>query len=137
MNKKIENSNLSYNKMQVEYSKLFTPQINNYLNDLNTIISSIEINGFGMPLIVQNQLYSTLLEVKQILHILSINKPFNTNNHIHSNNPLSLLLSLNTLSQQLNQHALKSPFYTLLNKSNNLILNCTNKILNYFLNNIN
>lgn len=126
-----KNSNFQYEQMQKEYFKLFTPEIDDYLNSLNLIISSLEVSGFDMPLIIQNQLYSTLLEAKQILSTLSINK--GTLSKAPSNNtPLSLLLSLNTLATQLNKYSFKSPFYSLLNKTNNLILNCTNKILKYF-----
>lgn len=128
-------NNLKYQQMQREYSKLLTPEINKYLDNLNLIIYSLEINGFNMSLLMQNQIYSTLLEVKQILNTLSINKPSIKQKQIIKNNPIILLLNLNKLSQQLNQHALKSPFYLILNKANNLILNCTDKILNYFLNN--
>lgn len=128
-------NNLKYQQMQREYSKILTPEINKYLDNLNLIIYSLEINGFNMSLLMQNQIYSTLLEVKQILNTLSINKPSIKQKQIIKNNPIILLLNLNKLSQQLNQHALKSPFYLILNKANNLILNCIDKILNYFLNN--
>lgn len=128
-------NNLKYQQMQREYSKVLTPEINKYLDNLNLIIYSLEINGFNMSLLMQNQIYSTLLEVKQILNTLSINKPSIKQKQIIKNNPIILLLNLNKLSQQLNQHALKSPFYLVLNKANNLILNCIDKILNYFLNN--
>ena len=133
MNKISKNNNSTYKQMEKEYSKLFTPEIENCLVGLDNVIASLEINGFGMPLIIQNQIYSTLLEAKQVLCTLSINKQTSTYKHPPTNNPLSLLLSLNTLSQQLNQHSLKSPFYLLLNKANNLILICINKILKYFL----
>lgn len=125
-------NDFQFNQIEKEYSKLFTPQIDKYLTTLNLIISNLEINGFKMPLLIQNELHLSLLEVKQILETLSINKQTIPYKHPQSNNPIKLLLDLNTLSQQFNQHSLKSPFYLLLNKSNTIILNCTNKILKYF-----
>ena len=125
--------NFNYEQMQKEYCRLFTLPIDHFLDNLNSIISSLEINGFGMSLLMQNHIHSILLEVKQILSTLSINKAVTSNKQLIRNDPANLLLHLNTLSQQLNQHSLKSPFYLLLNKANNLILNCTNKILKYYL----
>ena len=125
-------SNNIHSQMKKEYLNKLAPDFNKYLTILNLLISSIETNSFNMPLIVQNQIHITLLEAKQILNTLSINKGITTTQTHLNNDPLSLLLTLNTLSLQLNQHSIKSPYYILLNKTNNLILNCTNKILNHF-----
>ena len=130
---KLDDFNCS--EIQKEYLKLLTPEIDRYLDNLNTIISNVEINGFKMPLLLQNQIYSILLEAKQILTTLSINKHYIKHNQSFENNPIILLLNLNILSQQLNKHTLKSPFYLLTHKANNLILNCIGMILKYFLKN--
>ena len=128
-------TNNRYLQMKKEYLNILTPNFNQYLNILNHLILSLEINNFNMPTIIQNQIYLTLLEAKQILNTLSLDiGKTSYKQATFNNNPLSLLSCLNNLSTQLNLHAIKSPYYLLLNKTNNLILNCTNIILNYFIN---
>lgn len=133
MKKNINLDNFQLIKMQKEYSKMFIPKIDDYIKNLNTIISSVEINGYGMPLLVQNQIYANLMEVRQILSTLSINKPITPHHNPPTTNPLILLYNLNTFLQSINKYTFKSPFYILLNKSSNLIISSMDKILKYFL----
>jgi len=121
-----------YSTLQQEYYKVSHPQNNCCLDLLNSIIATLETNGFMMPLKIQNQILNTLYGAQQILSILYNNfsfKPLNT-----SNNPFQLIYHLSQLSNLLtNIHKFKSPYYILNIKANQYIIKCISDISQYFI----
>ena len=121
-----------YTKLQQEYSKILTPPLDDCINLLNNIISSLETQGFGMPLRLQNQTLNTLNHARQILEISHQSKPLQKIKI--SNSPLELIYQLSNLSIKLTSYNyFKSPYQILNFKTNNLIMDCILNILRYFI----
>lgn len=124
-------NNFDYKQLQKEYNKQL--KVDNFcINYLNCIIKTLENNNFQMPLNLQNSVLNTLSNAQQILNLLYKKNSCSTLNL--QNNPFELIKHLNKISLALNSHTLKSAYQILYLKSNNLILDATNQICNYFSN---
>ncbi len=121
-----------YKIINNEYKKISLPQPVEILNLLTSIIHNLEINGFMLPLNLQNKTLNQLLNAKQLLNILYQEK--STNRALINNNPFELLKHLTNVSLKLNSHSLKSFYQTIYLKTNSLILNLIYEISQYFAN---
>lgn len=121
-----------YSNLQQEYSKVLRPEDHDCLDLINGIISALEINGFMMPLKMQNELQNTLRNAQQILNIShqkSSAIPLNI-----SNNPFALIHQLSLLSNKLTSiYEFKSPYYILNSKANHFVIKCIEDISKYFI----
>jgi len=125
-------SETQYKKLQQEYSKQIPTFCPKSINKLNSIISSLKINGFQLPIELQNNSLNKLAQAKELLNILHIS---NTCNDISlSDNPFDIISSLSEISIDLNRYNLKNIYQIICIKSNNLILETINQISNYFKN---
>ena len=125
-------SDEQYSKLQNEYNSSLKSTTEFCVRHLNSIISTLQINGFKMPITFQNKILTQLIESQQILNIIFIDTyttPLNLNN-----NPLKLLYELALLSSNLNSYSIKSPYQILFLKTNALIIDCIMQILKQFSN---
>ncbi len=118
-----------YLQLQEEYKKkLSTPQT--FINQLQSITTSLQHTSFQMPLRLQNQILRNLSIVQQILSIVYVGKsPKSTT---IPNTPFDLIYYLTQLSLDLTSHAFKSPYQILLLKANTFTLQSIKEICEYF-----
>ena len=123
-------SDKQYELLSKEYNKILAPDFVPAINLLQSVISSLEINGFQMPLNMQNKIRNNLLQVQQIIQILCSAQPENskplTNNAICLINALvEILATINTTPPTLS-------YSSLILKLNNIILATLSDITKYF-----
>ncbi len=125
-------SDEQYKLLSDGYKNIFTPNLSTTSNALNNTISLLEIQGFGMPLNLQNSIRNLLIQSYEILNIL--HKP-QTHTHQPLNyNPFGLINALSQISINLNQFQPHTTYQALAAKANNLILQAINKISKHFQN---
>lgn len=124
-------SDYQYANLKSEYDKQITTDPTAPISLLNSIIKSLENNGFLMPINLQKIILSNLLQAQQLLQILN-----STNKHSSiqlKNNPFSLIYHLSILSNQLTSHPFKSAYQLIYLKANNLIIKSISQVCGYFI----
>ena len=125
-------SDAEYEALKSAYNNILHSNSAECLSYLNGILKVLENNNFQMPLTLQNEILADLSQAKQILGILCVD---NVCSNLNLNgNIFTLLFYLSHLSSLLNSHTIKSANQILHLKTNNLIINCINKISKYFKN---
>jgi len=122
-----------YQKMHQEYKKMLNINTSN-IYSLKNIIQKLQYNSFKLPTTLQHYILYKLSQAQELLQIITT-----SNNSIPTalnNNPFSLIHSLAKVSIQLTSHTIKSPYYTICSKINNIILSIICDISIYFENNL-
>ena len=120
-----------YRHLKKEYDKNLAIDAN-IAYDLNRLTLTLESNNFQMPIMLQNDILNTL---SQALDILNILHPGVKGHPQHLNNNIFEFINvLSQISIKLNSHSIKSAYQILYLKTNDLLLDCINKISKHFSN---
>jgi hypothetical protein len=123
-------TNEQYILMQQAYEKSMQPQPQQFQNILQSIINTLNHLSFKIPPTLQTQIIQSLSQAQQILSITFSKTPHSTLPISH--NIFNLISHLIQLSNELTSHSIKSPYQTLLLKSNKIILQTIQQICSYF-----